>query len=49
MAGYFGHDRSCSIRRGKSCTCTPEVFVAMPGGTLVEVDPAGRVGKETRQ
>jgi hypothetical protein len=51
-AGYSDasivHDRSCAIRRGVGCKCCPEVFLTIDGRT-VEVDPAGRVKKETRQ
>jgi hypothetical protein len=43
------HYRACGIRRGGGLTCTPEVFLKMPGGELVEVDPAGRCKRETRQ
>jgi hypothetical protein len=42
------HDSSCAIRRGAGCNCCPEVFLTIDGLT-VEVDPAGRVRKETRQ
>jgi hypothetical protein len=52
-AGYSAasiiHDHSCLIRRGGGCSCTPEVFFKMPGGELVEVDPAGRCKRETLQ
>ncbi len=43
------HDRACAFLRGVGCTCTPEVFLKMPGGDLVEVDPAGRGKRETPQ
>jgi hypothetical protein len=51
-AGYSDasivHAGSCAIRRGACCNCCPEVFLTIDGRT-VEVDPGGRVHKETRQ
>jgi hypothetical protein len=43
------HDRSCAIRRGKSCTCQPEIFIAMPDGSLIEIDAVGGCKLATRQ
>ena len=43
------HARACAIMRGGGCTCSPEVFLKMPNGDLVEVDPAGRCKREAPQ
>lgn len=43
------HEAWCPIQHGGGCTCTPEIFIAMPDGSVAEVDVDGCVRKETRQ
>jgi hypothetical protein len=43
------HAHSCAIRRGGGCSCVPDVFITLPDGQLIEVDPVGRVSKATCQ
>jgi hypothetical protein len=52
-AGYSDasivHEAWCTIRRGETCNCVPDVLLHMSGGQIMTVDPAGRVRKEIRQ
>jgi hypothetical protein len=45
----IGHDPLCSFVHGGSCNCEPDITLSLPGSEVVEIDPAGRVRKESRQ
>jgi hypothetical protein len=44
----IGHDPRCKFVRGGACDCEPDIHLILPDGSLVEVDPAGRVEKAAR-
>ena len=43
------HSASCRMRSGGACSCTPEISISVPGGSIVTIDEAGNAKKIVKQ